>query len=137
MIILYCTDVSCEWVSWLHSPSIFWNIFQEAEITTISQMMWNTMSSNSTAIEDLATAMVKMKTLPTGFTVALYSTAIQFSNRHSNRSFLLLRIADPVFVVVDVLEKKTVSEIVAALFQCNGKFWSLSKRLLAPINIQM
>ena len=36
---LYCTDVSCEWVSFLLSPSIFWNSFQETEITTISQMM--------------------------------------------------------------------------------------------------
>ena len=47
---LYCTNVSCEWVSCLHSPSIFWNSFQETEITTIYQMMWNTMSSNLFAI---------------------------------------------------------------------------------------
>ena len=36
---LYCTDVHCEWVSCLHTPSIFWNCFQETEVTTISQMM--------------------------------------------------------------------------------------------------
>ena len=53
-----------------------------------------------------------MKTLQMGFIVALCSTVIQFSDRHSNRSFLLLRIADPVFVVVDVLDV-SVSEIVS------------------------
>ena len=31
--------VQCEWVSCLHPPSIFWNSFQETDITTISQMM--------------------------------------------------------------------------------------------------
>ena len=40
------TDVYCEWVSCPHSPSIFWNSFQETEITTISQMMQAAMSSN-------------------------------------------------------------------------------------------
>ena len=34
VIKLYCTDVSCEWVSCLHFPSIFWNSFQETESTT-------------------------------------------------------------------------------------------------------
>ena len=52
------------------------------------------MSSNSFAIVKFATAKLKMKTLPTGFSVALCSTAIQFSDRHSNRSLLLLRIVD-------------------------------------------
>ena len=47
---LYYTNVSCEWVSCPHTPSIFWNSFQETEITTIYQMMWNTMSSNSFAL---------------------------------------------------------------------------------------
>ena len=36
---LYCTDVYCKWVSCLHTPSIFWNSFQETEIATISQIM--------------------------------------------------------------------------------------------------
>ena len=35
---LYCTNVCREWVSCLHPPSIFWNSFQETEIT-IPQMM--------------------------------------------------------------------------------------------------
>ena len=70
------------------------------------------MSSNSFAIVRFATAMFKMKTLPTGFPVALCSTAIQFSDRRSNRSFLLLRIADFVVDVVDVLDV-WVSETVA------------------------
>ena len=70
------------------------------------------MSSNSFAIVSFATAKLKMKTLPTGFSVALYSTTIQFSDRHSNRSFLLLRIVDIVVDVVDVLDV-SVSEIVA------------------------
>ena len=109
---LYCTNVSCEWVSCLHSPSIFWNSFQETETTTIYQMMWNTMSSNSFASVSFPTAMLKMKTLPTGFPVALCSTAIQFSDRHSNRSVLLLRIADFVVDTVDVLDV-SVSEIAA------------------------
>ena len=69
------------------------------------------MSSNSFAVVKLATAKLKMKTLPAGFTVALCSTASQFSDRHSHRSFLLLRIADFVFDVVDV--DVSVSEIVA------------------------
>ena len=47
-----------------------------------------------------------------GFPVALCSTAIQFSDRHSNRSFLLLRIGDLVVDVVDVLDV-SVSEITA------------------------
>ena len=47
VIKLYCTDVSCEWVSCPHFPSIFGNSFQETEITAIYQMM--------------------LKTLPTGF----------------------------------------------------------------------
>ena len=101
---LYCTDVYCEWVHVYLTPSIFWNSFQETEITTISQMMWTAMSSNSFAIVRFATAKLKMKTLPAGFPVDLCSTAIKFSDRHSNRSFFLRRIVDP---VVDV------SEIVA------------------------
>ena len=71
VIKLYCTDVFCEWVSCLHPPSIFWNSFQETEITTIYQMMWDTMSSNSFAVVRFATAKLKMRTLPEGFTVAL------------------------------------------------------------------
>ena len=67
------------------------------------------MSSNSFAIVKLATAKLKMMT---GFSVALCSTAIQFSDRHSYRSFLLSRIADLVVDVADVLDV-TVSEIVA------------------------
>ena len=107
-----CTNVSCEWVSCLHSPSIFWNSFQETEITTLYQMIWAAMSSNSFATVNFATAKLKMETLPAGFPLALCSTAIQFCDRHSNRSFLLLRISDLVFDVVDVLDV-SVSEIVA------------------------
>ena len=122
----------------------FWNSFQETEITTVSQMRWNTISSNPSAIVRVVTAMLEMKTLPTGFPVALWSTAIQFCDRHSNRIFLLLRIADFVVDAVDVVDV-SVSEVVAfrqvsvlhfkAFFYCNGKFWSLSKRLLRPISI--
>ena len=75
---LYYTDVCCEWVSCLHFLSIFWNSFWETEITTISQMMCTAMSSNSFAIVKFATAKLKMKTLPSGFSMALCSTAIQF-----------------------------------------------------------
>ena len=70
------------------------------------------MSSNLFAIVSFATAKLKMKTLPTGFPVALCSTAIHFSDRQSNRSFLLLRIADLVVHAVDVLDV-SVSEVVA------------------------
>ena len=59
-----------------------------------------------------ATAMLKMKMLPAGFPVALCSTAIQFSDRHSNRSFFILRIVDLLVDVADVLDVP-VSEIVA------------------------
>ena len=99
---LYCTDVY----------GIFLNSFQETEITTISQMMQAAMSSNSIAIVKLATAKLKMKTLCAGFPVALCCTAIQFSDRQSNRSFLLLRNADLVVDVANVLDV-SVSEIVA------------------------
>ena len=70
-------------------------------------MILNTMS-----FVNFATAMLKMKTLPTDFTVTLCSTAIQFSDRHSNRSFLLLRIVDLLVDAVDVLDV-SFSEIVA------------------------
>ena len=110
VIKLYCTDVSCECVSCLHPPCRFSGIpsFQETEITTIYQMMWNTKISNSS----FATARLKMKTLPTGFPMALCCAAIQFSDRHRKRSFLLLRIVDLLVDVVDVLDV-SVSEIVA------------------------
>ena len=48
----------------------------------------------SFAIAKSATAKLKMKMLPAGFPVALCDIAIQSCNRHSDRSFLLLRIAD-------------------------------------------
>ena len=44
--------------------------------------------------------------------MALSSTAIQFDDRHSDRSFPLLQIADLVVDVVDVLDV-SVSEIAA------------------------
>ena len=69
------------------------------------------MSSNSCDTVSFATVMLKMKTLPTGFPVALCSAAIQFSDRHSNRNFLLLRIVDLVVDVVVVLDV-SVSEFV-------------------------
>ena len=47
-----------------------------------------------------------------GFPVALCSTTIQFSDRHDNRSFLLLRIVDLLVDVVDVLHV-SVAETVA------------------------
>ena len=71
------------------------------------------MSSNSFAIAKSATAKLKMKMkmLPAAFPVAL-CIAIQSCDRHSNRSFLLLRIADFVVDAVDVVDV-SVSEIVA------------------------
>ena len=75
-------------------------------------MVWAVMSSNSFAIVKFATAKLTMKTLPAGSPVALCSTAIQFFRRHSNRSCLLLRIADLVVDVADVLDVP-VSETVA------------------------
>ena len=70
------------------------------------------MRSNSFAIVSFATAMLKMKTVPTGFPVALCNTAIQSCDRHTNRSFLLVRIADFVVDAVDVVDV-LVSEIAA------------------------
>ena len=71
------------------------------------------MSSNSFAIAKSATTKLKMKMkmLPTGFTVTLCDTAIQFCDRHSNRCFLLLRIADFVVDAIDVVDI-SVSEFV-------------------------
>ena len=69
------------------------------------------MSSNLFAIVNLATVKLKIKMLLAGFPVALWSTAIQCCDRHGNRSFLFLRIAD--FVVdADVLDV-SVSDVVA------------------------
>ena len=72
------------------------------------------MSSNSFAIAKLATAKLKMKMkmLPAGFPVALCDIAIQFCDRHGNRSLLLLRIADFVVDAIDVVDISK-SEIVA------------------------
>ena len=129
----------------VYTPVVFLE-FQKTEITTISQMMQAAMSSNSFAFVKLVIANLKMKTLPAGFPVALCSTAIQLSDRHSTRSFLSLRIADFVVDVADVLDV-SVSEIDAFppgehlaflrhCFQCIDKFWSLSNRHLRPISIQ-
>ena len=62
------------------------------------------MSSNSFAIAKSATAKLKMKMkMPAaGFPVALCNAAIQSCDPHSNRSFLLLRIADFVVDADDV-----------------------------------
>ena len=49
--------------------------------------------------------------LLTGFPVALCNTAIQSCDRHSDRSFLLLRLADFVVDAVDVVDV-SVSEFV-------------------------
>ena len=68
------------------------------------------MSSNSFAIAKSAAAKLKMKMLPAGF-VALCSTAMQSCDRHKNRSFLLLRIADFVVDAVDVVDV-SVSEFI-------------------------
>ena len=146
VIKLYCTSVSCEWVSCLHTPSNFWNSFQDTEITTIYQMMWNTMSSNSFANVSLATAMLKMKTLPTevspwlsvvppsSFSIDMVIEVVSSSELlifsltllmfWTYRSQRLLR-----FCQARVLHFKT-------LLQCDAKFWSLSKRLLRTISIQ-
>ena len=110
VIKLFCTDVSCEWV--LSAPPVDFleflpghrnqhHLSDDVEYHDI-QLVCNS----------FATAMLKMKTLPTGFTLALCSTDIQFSDRHGNRSFLLLRIADFVVDAVDVVDV-SVSDIVA------------------------
>ena len=89
-------------------PSIFWNSFQETEITTISQMMWASMSSNSFGFVKFATAMLKMKTLPACFSWL----SVVLSSSFSIDIVILLRIADLVVDVVDVLDV-SVSEIAA------------------------
>ena len=105
--------VQCLWVYFPHTPSISRNSFDETAITTISQMLQVAMTSNSFVIAKRATAKLKMKMkmLPAGFSVALCNTTIQFCDRHSNRSFLLLRIADFVVDPVDVVDV-SVSEFV-------------------------
>ena len=65
--------------------------------------------------------MLKMKTLPAGFPVALCDSTIQSCYRHRNRSFLFLRTADFVVHAVDVVDVP-VSEIVA--FPVRGVSWS-------------
>ena len=58
----------------------------------------------SFAIAKSAAAKLKMKMLPTGFSVTLCNTAIESCDRHNNRSFLRLRIADFVVDAVDVVD---------------------------------
>ena len=75
-------------------------------------MMWAAMSSNSFAVVKFATAKLKMKTLPAGSPWhSVVPPSSSFSDRHSNRSVLLLRIADFVVDAVDVLDV-SVTEIV-------------------------
>ena len=72
------------------------------------------MSSNSFAIAKSATAKLKMKMkmLLAGFPEApLRNTAIQSCDRHSDRSFLLFRIADFVVDTLGVVDV-SVSEFV-------------------------
>ena len=105
---LYCTVCGVFMGVLSTHPSIFWNSFQEAEITTISQMMQVAMSSNSLTIAKSAAAKSKTKTLPAGFSMALCDTAIQSCDRRCDRS----RIADFVVDAVDVVDV-SASEIVA------------------------
>ena len=103
------------------------------------------MSSNSFASVSFATAMLKMKTLPTGFPVALCSTAIQFSDRHSNRNFLLLRIVD---LLVDVccsgriglrdcrVSAKRASCSLRHCFNATANSGRCRRGFLRPISIQ-
>ena len=96
---LYCTDMYCEWVSCLHSPVDFLEFLPgnrnhhhfSDDVLPWAPTRW------------FATATLKMKTLAAAFPVTLCSTAVQFSGQHRNRSFLLLRIADLVVDVDDVL----------------------------------
>ena len=69
-------------------------------------------NSFATAKSAAAKLKMKMKMLPAGFSVALCNTAFQSCDRHSNRSFLLLRIAVFVVDAVDVVDV-SVSESVA------------------------
>ena len=57
---LHCT-VCAVFTGVLYLPSLFWNHFQETEITTISQMIQVVMSSKSFAIAKSAHAKLKMK----------------------------------------------------------------------------
>ena len=135
---LYCTDVCCEWVSCLHTPVDFLELLpgnrnhhhlsDDVECHKLQLV-----------IVSLATAMSKMKMLPTGFTVALCNTAIQFSDQGSNRSFLLLRTVD---FLVDVVRSKRVprfhqvSIAFLGIVSIQRQIWSLSKKLLRSISVQ-
>ena len=96
------------------------------------------MSSNSSAIAKSAAAKLKMKMkmLPAGFSVALCETAIQSCDRHSHRSFLLLRLADFVVEAVDVVDV-LVSEFVPSPpgehLALSGIACSLGKIVSSPI----
>ena len=104
--------------------SIFWNSFQETEITTTYQMMWTAMRSKSSVTVRRATAMLKIQMLPTGFPVALCNTAIQSFDGHGNRSFLLLRTVDLVFVLVGFVDV-LVLEIAARPPGKHLAFWGI------------
>ena len=88
-------------------------------------------SSNSFAIAKSATAKLKMKILPAGFTVTLCNTAVQSCDRHRNRSFLLFRIADFVVDAADVVDV-SVSGIVA--FPPKHYIYSRYNRLISNIS---
>ena len=131
----------------VHTPRRFsGNSFQETEITTISQMMEAAMSCNSFATVMLATAKLKIMVVPAGFPVAPCGTAIQSCDRHSNRSFLRLRIADFVVDAVDVVDV-SVSEIGASppgehlafsgiVFNASTNSCRCRRGFLVPISIQ-
>ena len=112
----------------VYTPSIFWNSFQETEITTISHTMWAATSSNSSAT---AKVKMKMKMLPAGFPVALRNTAIQVCDRLCDRSFLLLWIVDLVVDAVDVVDV-SVSEFV--LFPPDERLAIFKRCFVAPTN---
>ena len=91
---LYCTDVSCEWVSLSTLPVDFLEFLQRNrnhhhisdDVDCHELQLACHCESCHCDVEDEDAA--------SGFPVAPCSTAIQFSDRHSNRSFLLFRIAD-------------------------------------------
>ena len=104
-------------------------------------LRWNTMSSNSFAIVSVATSKLKMKLkmLPAGFSVAPCRTAIQFFDRHSSRSFLLLRmlILSLTLLILSTYRSKRLPQFLqVSVLLFEGIVLMLSKRFLETIGIQ-
>ena len=135
---LYCTDVSCEWVSCLHTPRRYSGIpsFSGNEITTIYQDDVEYQDLQLVCHCEFCYCEVEDEDAADGFPHGF--SVVPPSSFSDKRIFLLLRMVDLLVDVVDVLDV-SVSKIVCVLRHCfNAKANSgrCRRRFLGPISIQ-